>query len=136
MMSDFFDDMGLDLDTCVLRSDDLRLFANRTLMLGVQGDGKGVHLYNVIDGIHCHLVCAVYGMNGVIDSHEIGPDISLKPFKSISEVEEQSLDKDVLDFLNTNNLEFKVVETVPKPLDPISPYDGPRLEDLTLPSPF
>lgn len=135
-MSNFFDDMGLEMDTCVLRSDDLRLYASKTLMLGVHSNGRGVHLYNVIDGIHHNLVCAVYRMDGVIDSHEMGQAISLKPFKNIAEIEERSLDKTVLDFLKTNKLDFKLVEKVPKPMDPSSPYDGPRLEDLTLPSPF
>lgn len=135
-MSDFFDDMGLEMDNCVLRSDALDLYASKTLMLGTHINGGGIHLYNVIDGVHSNLVCAVYRMNGVIESHEFGTAISIAPFKGISKIEEQSANKDVLDFLKANNFEFEVVSKVPTPVDPISPYDGPRLEDLTLPSPF
>lgn len=135
-MSNFFDDLGLEMDTCVLRLDDMPLQWSQTLMLGIHDNGNGVHLYNLAEGAHNHLVCAVYRMNGVIESHEIGDTISIKPFEKISSIKKDPSHDFVLNFLKINNIEFSIVETVPLPVDPTSPYDGPRLEDLTLPSPF
>lgn len=135
-MPGFFDDMGLDMDPCVLRMDDLRIYESKTLMLGLQDDGLGVHLYHIHAGFDSHMVCAVYKMNGLIVDHHVGTEIGIKPFLNISEIYSRSLDSNIDDFLKVNGISFELSDEVPTPKASTSPYVGPRLEDLTLPSPF
>lgn len=130
------EDMGLEMKRNLLDVDHTETKESRTLLVGQNPDGMGIHLYQISENYEMNLVCATYTINGELDYHERGESVTLRAFQPGLSVEQNSLSGYVEEVLDQNGIHMEKHESVVKPGTPSPPFEGPQLTDLTLTPPF
>lgn len=130
------EDMGLESESNLLDVDETGFKDSRTLLVGQNPDGLGVHLYQILENYELNLVCATYTVRGELKYHERGESVTLLALQPGMSVEQGSLSNYVKEVLDRNGISFEKYDSVVKPGTPSPPFEGPQLTDLTLTPPF